>query len=249
MLWWLSVAPFGKPVVPLVYWMLIGSSESSAVRVGRRAVACQQLLPLGRVEQHDALELGQVAAHLVDHRRVVAGLERAGGDQHPAAGLAQRVLELARAVGRVDVDEDDPGLRGGELGQHPLGAVGRPDADAVALLEAGAEQPARERVDLLVELGVREPDVLVADHERLAVAEARDRALEVLADRLADQRLVGDARRVGRSWRQPYAYLRLDPQLADLLAGVLELDLEDAGDVALNETVVVLPGSRSFAMS
>ena len=27
MLWWLSVAPLGKPVVPLVYWMLIGSSN------------------------------------------------------------------------------------------------------------------------------------------------------------------------------------------------------------------------------
>ena len=24
---WLSVAPLGKPVVPLVYWMLIGSSN------------------------------------------------------------------------------------------------------------------------------------------------------------------------------------------------------------------------------
>ncbi len=28
MLWWESVAPFGKPVVPLVYWMLIGSSKA-----------------------------------------------------------------------------------------------------------------------------------------------------------------------------------------------------------------------------
>ncbi len=27
MLWWDRVAPFGKPVVPLVYWMLIGSSK------------------------------------------------------------------------------------------------------------------------------------------------------------------------------------------------------------------------------
>ena len=26
MLRWLSVAPLGKPVVPLVYWILIGSS-------------------------------------------------------------------------------------------------------------------------------------------------------------------------------------------------------------------------------
>ena len=33
MLWWLSVAPFGKPVVPLVYWMLIASSQPrSAIR-------------------------------------------------------------------------------------------------------------------------------------------------------------------------------------------------------------------------
>jgi hypothetical protein len=30
MLWWDSVAPFGKPVVPLVYWMLIGSSNCSS---------------------------------------------------------------------------------------------------------------------------------------------------------------------------------------------------------------------------
>ena len=30
MLWWLSVAPLGKPVVPLVYWMLMGSSNCVA---------------------------------------------------------------------------------------------------------------------------------------------------------------------------------------------------------------------------
>jgi hypothetical protein len=30
MLWWDSVAPLGNPVVPLVYWMLIGSSKASA---------------------------------------------------------------------------------------------------------------------------------------------------------------------------------------------------------------------------
>jgi hypothetical protein len=34
-LWWVSVAPFGKPVVPDVYWMLIGSSALS--RVSRSA--------------------------------------------------------------------------------------------------------------------------------------------------------------------------------------------------------------------
>src|SRR3712207_8590295 len=30
-LWWVSVAPLGKPVVPDVYWMLIGSSAESSV--------------------------------------------------------------------------------------------------------------------------------------------------------------------------------------------------------------------------
>jgi hypothetical protein len=30
MLWWDRVAPFGKPVVPDVYWMLIGSSGLNA---------------------------------------------------------------------------------------------------------------------------------------------------------------------------------------------------------------------------
>ena len=29
MLWWVSVAPFGAPVVPEVNWMLIGSSNCS----------------------------------------------------------------------------------------------------------------------------------------------------------------------------------------------------------------------------
>ena len=168
-------------------------------RVRLRAVALEQRVPLGRAEQHDALELRQVAADLLDHRGVVAGLEGARGDQHAAARLAQRVLELGRAVRRVDVDEDDPRLGGGELDEHPLGAVGRPDADPVPLLEPGAEQSARERVDLLVELGVAEAHALVAHDQRLAVAEAGDRALEVLADRLADQRLGCDARRVGTS--------------------------------------------------
>ena len=33
MLWCESVAPFGKPVVPDVYWMLIGSSKLSPARI------------------------------------------------------------------------------------------------------------------------------------------------------------------------------------------------------------------------
>ena len=81
MLWCESVAPLGKPVVPLVYWMLIGSSKAS---VGLRAATASastgvagELVPLRAVEVHDgARSAAQPAAHLVDHRAVVAGLER-----------------------------------------------------------------------------------------------------------------------------------------------------------------------------
>ena len=64
MLWWVSVAPLGAPVVPLVYWMLIGSSQSSAAmrarssRFGRPRLAGGQRVPLGRVEEDDVLERG-----------------------------------------------------------------------------------------------------------------------------------------------------------------------------------------------
>ena len=36
MLWWDRVAPLGKPVVPLVYWMLIGSSKDRPAPCGQR---------------------------------------------------------------------------------------------------------------------------------------------------------------------------------------------------------------------
>ena len=42
------------------------------------------------------------------------------------------------AVGRVDVDQDRADLGGGVLRDRPLGAVRRPDADPVALRDAGA---------------------------------------------------------------------------------------------------------------
>jgi hypothetical protein len=54
----------------------------------------------------------------------------------------QRVLELARAVRRVDVDEDEADARRRELRDQPLVPVRRPDADAVAAAKAEREQPA-----------------------------------------------------------------------------------------------------------
>ena len=61
---WVSVAPLGKPVVPLVYWMLIGSSgrqlSARARSVVPHAVGLgQQLAPIRRVEDHHPLQRGE----------------------------------------------------------------------------------------------------------------------------------------------------------------------------------------------
>ena len=84
---------------------------------------------------------------LAQHADIVAGLERVGGDQRLAADLVERVFELGQPIGRVDVDQDQAGLGGGELGHHPFGVVRRPDADAVARREPERQQAGGERVD------------------------------------------------------------------------------------------------------
>ena len=63
MLWCESVAPLGEPVVPLVYWMLIGSSKSSSGHSTSAGALAQQLVDLV-AEEEDVLEVGQVAADL-----------------------------------------------------------------------------------------------------------------------------------------------------------------------------------------
>ena len=84
---------------------------------------------------------------LAQHADIVAGLERVGGDQRLAADLVERVVEFGQPVRRVDVDEDEAGLGGGELRDHPFGIVRRPDADAVAGRKPEREQPRGQRVD------------------------------------------------------------------------------------------------------
>ena len=204
MLRWLRVAPLGKPVVPEVYWMLIGSCGSSdAARVRRSSGADalaggQQARPAVRVvEVDDALQGRVLLGRVRDHRAVVARLERRRADQQPHPALVDDVGELVGAVGRVDVDQDRADLRGRELDERPLGAVGSPDADAVALLDARTDQAAGDLVDVAVELGPRPPATARALDERLAVGVRRHRPLEVGADRLLQQCRCGVALCVG----------------------------------------------------
>ena len=129
---------------------------------------------------------------------VVAGLERARGHQQPQTGLVDRVGQLVGAVGGVDVDQDGAGLRGGVLQDRPLRAVRRPDADAVALRDAGAHEAAGQGGDVAVELGPGPAPAAGHLDERLAVGVRRGGAAEVVADRLLEERYVGLAAGLGQ---------------------------------------------------
>src|SRR5207248_10899550 len=142
--------------------------------------------------------LGQLGRELVQHPDIVAGLETGGGYQCRAARLVQRVFELGKAVGRVDVDEDEPGLCRGELRDDPLGVVGRPDRDPLAGFETERRQPRCERIDPPLKLAVTPPDLLVAYDQRIALGETLGDAVETDADRLADQRRRACAMNVTR---------------------------------------------------
>ena len=134
------------------------------------------------------LRVPQFRRQRVDHADIVAGLERRRGDQRAAADLVQRVFQLRQPVGRVDVHQDQPGLGGGELRHHPFGVVRRPDADALARLQPQRDQAGGERIDLLAELALAPADALLAHDQPGPVAPARNGAVEMAADRLADQR-------------------------------------------------------------
>ncbi len=147
MLWWLSVAPLGKPVVPLVYWMLIGSSNVSCSPTARTSSAEAPPEEISShslgLEEDRALEPGQVRLHLVDHRHEVRALDLRRGEQQAAAGLAERILELVGSVSRIDVDQDHAELGRGVLNERPFGAVGPPHAHPIAV--DSAPRPANRR--------------------------------------------------------------------------------------------------------
>ena len=201
MLWWVSVAPLGNPVVPLVNWMLIGSSNCSVVGECGEAAPLRVAAEPGDVveRQHARRALGadrdrRAAAPGAARRadcparrcassgassrsiaEIVAGLEPRRGDQRDAADLVQRVFELGEAIGRVDVDQDQPGLGGRELGDDPFGVVRRPDADALAAASARA-RAARRRTHRprSLQLAVGPADLLMPHDQRVAVAKAFD---------------------------------------------------------------------------
>ena len=144
-------------------------------------------------------EVGQLRACFGDHRGVVARLELSCRDQDAAPGLGDGVDELVGAVGRVEVDEDRPDRRGGELEVDPFDVVRAPHPDPVAGLDAEGEQSASDPVDLFGELPVGEPHVLEGSDERVAVGVGGDDPVEHGRDRVGEQRNIDRAEHVGRA--------------------------------------------------
>ena len=127
---------------------------------------------------------------LAQHADIVRGLEALGEDERLAADFVERVFELGDAIGGIDVDEDEPGLCGRELREHPFAVVGRPDADAVAGMQAERQQPGGELVDGRPQLAVAHSHLLVAHDERRPRRPFCAGGIEELSDRLAEERLV-----------------------------------------------------------
>ena len=159
----------------------------------------------GRAQADDVAQLGQARRlqgarartgdlrHYVLHDgQVIAGLEAGRQDQRAALHLVEHVFEFRTPVGGVDVDHDQAGFRRGELGQHPFGAILRPDADPVARLQAQLQQAGGQTVHALLEFQIRPAHVLVRHDQGIVLAIAGGDGVQVSAYRFADQRcLVG----------------------------------------------------------
>ena len=143
----------------------------------------------------------QFRAERLHHRGVVGGAEVGREDERHTARLVERIFEFVQPVGGIDVDEDGADFGGGELGDRPFGAVGRPDADAVAFGDADGEQATRRAIHLVAELRPGVAQSLVARDQRLAVGEARHGLIECGADGHAEQRGITRAAHIASAWR------------------------------------------------
>jgi hypothetical protein len=72
-----------------------------------------------------------------------------GANQCTAFDLVQCVFQFRHAVARVQIDQDQAGLGGRILAEHPLDPVRRPQTNPVAGDQAKRNQTSGEPVDLL----------------------------------------------------------------------------------------------------
>ena len=135
---------------------------------------------------------GDFGHQVAEHGDVIAGPECGGADEAGTLDFVEGVFEFPDAVAGVNVDQDQPRFRAGELGDYPFGIIGGPDADALAGLQTEGDKTGSEFVDL-AELSVGPANVLVADDEGFTVSEAFRCRVEGRADSGLYQWRAGDA--------------------------------------------------------
>ena len=86
-----------------------------------------------------------------------------------ASTLAEQVFDLARAQRGVDGHENRADLRQRELQDDPFGHVGRPHGDAIAAVDAGGDQAARDQPRFGFELAERPAQVAIGIDEGFVV--------------------------------------------------------------------------------
>ena len=157
MLPWVSIAPFGVPVVPPVYCNTARSDDSIVTRGRSAAVDRRQQIGErgGSVDlrrrgggsrvfgqrRHDDRRNCGLRLDALDERR-----QRVEGDDRAYARIRRDDERFARRVTRVDVDDDRAEAKDGERRDDVLRAVRQHDADAVALGDARLRERCRERI-------------------------------------------------------------------------------------------------------
>ena len=141
----------------------------------------------------------ELRGELPDHLDIGGSLELPGRDECLRADPVEGVLELRAAIGGIDVDENQPDARGGELGDQPLGTVRCPDADPVSLVQTEVQESGGETIHSPRELLVGPALAARPEHRRAAPAVTAHDLGEERRDGRVDERAGGGALDVGEA--------------------------------------------------
>src|ERR1700675_2847494 len=111
--------------------------------------------------QFAAASVSQLRDKLADHCDIVAGLEASSGYQRATSHGSQGLLQLTQAIGWIDVDQDQAGLRRRKLRNRPFRAVRGPNPDPIPGLQAESQKPRRECVRTRFELRISPANLLM----------------------------------------------------------------------------------------
>ena len=137
-----------------------------------------------------------LTAVLADHLLQRVG-EILDDDDRLGAGILQLMLEFARRVERVDIDDDAAGAQRAEQRHRVLQQVGHHQRDAIALLEADRLQPAGEIARQAIQLAVGHLAIHADVGNLIGILRCRRPRTPSPARRLVDADFGGNARRVG----------------------------------------------------